>query len=73
MMVVSPIFTLVSLRDVKTGIQDNQYIQVTEGLKEGEEVVTAPYGSIARTLKEQSKVTPVAKDKLFDAKEKDEE
>ena len=63
----------VSLRDVKTGIQDNQYIQVTEGLKEGEEVVTAPYGSIARTLKEQSKVTPVAKDKLFDAKEKDEE
>lgn len=63
----------VSLRDVKTGIQDNQYIQVTEGLKEGEEVVTAPYGSIARTLKEQSKVTPVAKEKLFDAKEKDEE
>ena len=63
----------VSLRDVKTGIQDNQYIQVTEGLKEGEEVVTAPYGSIARTLKEKSKVTPVAKDKLFDAKEKDEE
>jgi len=63
----------VSLRDVKTGIQDNQYIQVTEGLKEGEEVVTAPYGSIARTLKEQSKVTPVAKDKLFDAKEKDDE
>jgi HlyD family secretion protein len=59
----------VQLRDVKTGIQDNKYIQVTSGLKEGDEVVIAPYGAIARTLKEKSLVTITDKDKLFESKE----
>lgn len=59
----------VKMRDVKTGIQDNQYIQILSGLKEGEEVVTAPYGAIARILKDKSKVKPVTKDKLFDSKD----
>jgi HlyD family secretion protein len=63
----------VSVRDVKTGVQDNQYVQILQGLKEGEQVITAPYGAIARTLKDKSKVKPVDKDKLFDAKAKDEE
>ena len=63
----------VSMRDVKTGIQDNQYIQIVEGLKEGEEVITAPYGAIARTLKDKSKVKPVDKEKLFEASKQDEE
>lgn len=61
----------VALRDVKTGIQDNQHIQILEGLKEGEEVITAPYGAIARTLKDKSKVQTVDKDKLFDTKSED--
>ncbi len=59
---------MVSLRDVKTGLQDNKYLQVTTGLKENEEVVTAPYGAIARTLKDNTKVKVVAKDQLFEAK-----
>ncbi len=58
----------VALRDVKTGLQDNKYLEVTDGLKEGEEVVTAPYGAIARTLKDKTKVKIVDKDKLFEAK-----
>lgn len=58
----------VSLRDVKTGIQDNQYIQITTGLKDGEQVVIAPYGAIARILKDKMKVQIVDKDKLFEAK-----
>lgn len=62
----------VFIRDVKTGIQDNQYIQITDGLKEGEEVVIAPYGAIARTLKDKSSVTITEKDKLFEAKKEDE-
>ena len=62
----------VHIRDVKTGIQDNQYIQITDGLKEGEEVVIAPYGAIARTLKDKSSVTITDKDKLFEAKKEDE-
>ncbi|MEI8278942.1 MAG: efflux RND transporter periplasmic adaptor subunit [Bacteroidota bacterium] len=58
----------VTLRDVKTSIQDNQYIQITTGLKEGEQIVIAPYGAIARLLKDKSKVKIVDKDKLFEAK-----
>ncbi len=61
----------VYMRDVKTGIQDNLYIQITEGLKENEEVVIAPYGAIARTLKDKKSVTITDKDKLFDSKEKE--
>ncbi|RYD57853.1 MAG: HlyD family efflux transporter periplasmic adaptor subunit [Sphingobacteriales bacterium] len=61
----------VELRDVKTGIQDNQYIQILEGLKPGEEVVIAPYGAIARTLKDKAKVQIEAKDKLFETKSED--
>jgi len=58
----------VVLRDVKTGIQDNQYIQITSGLREGDQVVTAPYGAIARTLKDKTRVTITDKEKLFEAK-----
>jgi len=61
----------VELRDVKTGIQDNQNIQILEGLKKGEKVVTAPYGGIARTLKDKSKVKPVKKEQLFEDKKED--
>lgn len=59
----------VLLRDVKTGIQDNKFIQILSGLKPDEEVVVAPYGAIARILKDKSKVKRVEKDKLFETKE----
>ena len=59
---------MVMIRDVKTGLQDNKYLQVTEGLSENEEVVIAPYGAIARTLKDKTKVKVVPKDQLFEVK-----
>ena len=59
---------MVNIRDVKTGLQDNKYLQITDGLKENEEVVIAPYGAIARTLSDKTKVKVVEKDKLFEAK-----
>ena len=62
---------LLVLRDVKTALQDNKYLEVTDGLKEGEQVVIAPYGAIARTLKDKTKVKVVDKDKLFETKSKD--
>ncbi len=40
----------VAMREVKTGIQDNDYIQILNGLQEGEKVVTGPYAAIARKL-----------------------
>ncbi len=36
---------------VKTGIQDNEYIQVLDGLKVGEEVITGPYSTVSKKLK----------------------
>jgi HlyD family secretion protein len=44
---------------VKTGIQDNMYIQITEGLKEGQEVITAPYRAVSKKLKDGDKVKKV--------------
>jgi HlyD family secretion protein len=56
--------------EVKTGIQDNDYIEITTGLTEGQEVITGPYGAVARTLRKGSKVKVVDKDKLFSSTEK---
>jgi len=36
---------------VETGIQDNEYIQVLEGLQTGQEVIIGPYSTVARKLK----------------------
>ncbi len=38
--------------EVTSGIQDDQYIQIVEGLEEGQTVVTGPYNTIARKLEE---------------------
>lgn len=50
---------------VKTGIQDNEYIQVLEGLNSKDEVITAPYGAISKQLYHNAEVKKVDKDKLF--------
>jgi HlyD family secretion protein len=55
---------------VTTGIQDNSYIQVLTGLKEGQEVISAPYTAISKLLRNGSKVTKVDKDQLFKNKAK---
>lgn len=47
----------VGVREVKTGIQDNDYIEIVSGLQEGETVVTGPYSAIARKLKGGGKIT----------------
>ena len=58
------------LRAVKTGIQDNSNIQILEGLKEGEKVVSGPYNAIARLLKDGDVLMIVTKDELFEADKK---
>jgi HlyD family secretion protein len=37
-------------------------------LKEGDEVVSAPYNTISKTLKDGMKVSVVPKDKVYDEK-----
>ena len=51
---------------VKTDIQDINYIEIKEGLVEGDEVVTGPFNAISKTLKDGTAVKVVSKDKLFE-------
>lgn len=52
-------------REVKTGIQDANYIEVLSGLKEGEEVVKAPFKLISKTLNDGDMVKVVDEKDLF--------
>ncbi len=59
---------LVSKAKVKTDIQDINYIEITEGLKEGDEVITGPYDVVSKLLKVKDKVKVVDKKDLFEKK-----
>jgi len=56
---------------VKTGIQDNEFIQLLSGAELGDKVVTAPYRSISKKLKPGDEVEVVSKKDLYSAKEKE--
>lgn len=56
----------VKAANVKTGIQDDRFIEITEGLSDSAQVITAPFSAISKKLKDDMKVEKVAKDKLFE-------
>lgn len=58
------------LTPVKIGVQDNMYIQIKNGLKEGDEVIVAPYRAVSKELKNNDMVTVVDKKRLFDKEKK---
>jgi HlyD family secretion protein len=49
---------------VKTGIQDNDYIEIVSGVSEDMEVITAPYNVITKKLKNGTQVKKVPKNRL---------
>jgi len=51
---------------VKTDIQDINNIEITEGLKEGDMVITGPYDVVSKTLKVGKQVKVVDKKDLFE-------
>jgi len=53
------------MQKVKTGIQDDMYIQIIEGVKEGDEVITGPYRAVSKKLKNGDEVIKVDKKDLF--------
>lgn len=53
---------------VKSDIQDVNNIEIVNGLKLGDEVVTGPYGTVSKILNNGTKVTVTDKDKLFETK-----
>jgi HlyD family secretion protein len=57
----------VKMVKVKTDIQDLNYIEVA-GLKVGDKVITGPYSTVSKTLKDGMLVKVVAKEKLFEEK-----
>lgn len=50
---------------VKTGIQDNDYIEVVSGLTVGDEIICGPYSAVSKSLKESTKVKVVKKEELY--------
>ncbi|HVB03428.1 MAG TPA: efflux RND transporter periplasmic adaptor subunit [Chitinophagaceae bacterium] len=55
----------VRMEMVKTGIQDDNNIEIDSGLIRGDKVVTAPYTAISKTLQNGSKVSVVPQSQLF--------
>lgn len=57
----------VKMAEVSVGIQDDNNIQITSGLKEGQEVISGPYTAVSRLLENGKKVQVVPKNQLFEA------
>lgn len=54
---------------VKTGIQDTRYIKITEGIKPGDIIISAPYEAINLKINDGSAVRVVDKAILYEEKE----
>jgi len=54
----------VKLVPVKTSIQDINNIEITDGMKANEQVVTGPYDVVSKSMKNGDKVKVVSKDQL---------
>ncbi len=56
---------IAKMQEVKTGIQNNTFIEITEGLEDGQEVIVAPYRAVSKKLKNGDEVKKVPKKDLF--------
>lgn len=55
-------------RDVKTGIQDNSYIEILSGVELNDQVVSAPFSAISKKLSDSTLIEVVKKEVLFKTK-----
>lgn len=55
-------------KDVKTGIQDNSYIEITEGILVNDKVISAPFSAISKKLADSTLIEVVKKEELFKQK-----
>ncbi len=56
----------VFLKEVTTGIQDDTFIEILDGIEEGEEVVSAPFKAISKELENEKLVKVVSEDELYE-------
>jgi HlyD family secretion protein len=55
-------------KDVKTGIQDNSYIEILSGVKLDDKVISSPFSAISKKLSDSTLVEVVKKEVLFKVK-----
>lgn len=55
-------------KDVKTGIQDNNYIEILSGVSVNDKVVSAPFSAISKKLSDSTLIEIVKKEDLFKEK-----
>ncbi len=55
-------------KDVKTGIQDNTYIEILSGVAVNDRVISAPFSAISKKLSDSTLIEIVKKDDLFKIK-----
>ena len=55
-------------KDVKTGIQDNNYIEILSGIGDSARVISAPFSAISKKLSDSTLVEIVKKEDLFNEK-----
>ena len=56
----------VAMVGVKTGVQDDDYIEIVEGeLKEGDEIVAGPFAAVSRKLEDGDEVQVVDEDEIY--------
>lgn len=55
-------------KDVKTGIQDNSYIEILSGVAVNDQVVSAPFSAISKKLSDSTLIEIIKKEELFKEK-----
>lgn len=55
-------------KDVKTGIQDNNYIEILSGIEDNDRVISAPFSAISKKLSDSTVVEILKKEQLFKEK-----
>ena len=55
-------------KDVKTGIQDNNYIEIVSGVQDSARVISFPFSAISKKLSDSTLVEIVKKEDLFKVK-----
>ncbi len=55
-------------KDVKTGIQDNNYIEILSGIEANDRVISAPFSAISKKLSDSTLVEILKKEELFKEK-----
>ncbi|NLA49868.1 MAG: efflux RND transporter periplasmic adaptor subunit [Bacteroidales bacterium] len=52
-------------RDVRTGIQDNSYIEILSGIEDSAKIISAPFSAISKKLSDSTLVEIVQREDLF--------